>query len=62
MSMLSPTPLWSRLATAASTATAVKAFLTSATDNGQTGLDTRGYIPIPDLFKTKLGTAINAIS
>ncbi|PPJ18803.1 phosphate ABC transporter substrate-binding protein PstS, partial [Nocardia nova] len=46
----------------ASTATAVKAFLTSATDNGQTGLDTSGYIPIPDSFKTKLGTAINAIS
>ncbi|MBF6148623.1 phosphate ABC transporter substrate-binding protein PstS [Nocardia nova] len=46
----------------ASTATAVKAFLTSATDNGQTGLDSSGYIPIPDSFKTKLGTAINAIS
>ncbi|MEU6558873.1 phosphate ABC transporter substrate-binding protein PstS [Nocardia nova] len=46
----------------AATATAVKAFLTSATDNGQTGLDSAGYIPIPDSFKSKLTTAINAIS
>ncbi|MBF6179370.1 phosphate ABC transporter substrate-binding protein PstS [Nocardia otitidiscaviarum] len=44
------------------TATAVKAFLTSAITNGQNGLDENGYIPIPDKFKTKLTTAINAIS
>ncbi|WP_405133010.1 phosphate ABC transporter substrate-binding protein PstS [Nocardia sp. NBC_01388] len=44
------------------TATAVKAFMTSAITNGQSGLDQTGYIPIPDAFKTKLTTAINAIS
>ncbi|GAB2715507.1 phosphate ABC transporter substrate-binding protein PstS [Nocardia thraciensis] len=44
------------------TGKAVKAFLTSATDNGQKGLDESGYVPIPDAFKTKLTTAINAIA
>ncbi|MGW0248110.1 phosphate ABC transporter substrate-binding protein PstS [Nocardia goodfellowii] len=44
------------------TAKAVKAFLTSATTNGQNGLEENGYIPIPDQFKTRLTTAINAIS
>jgi phosphate transport system substrate-binding protein len=44
------------------TATAVKAFLTSATSNGQDGLDQSGYIPLPDTFKTKLTAAINAVS
>ncbi|MBU3061222.1 phosphate ABC transporter substrate-binding protein PstS [Nocardia sp. NEAU-G5] len=43
-------------------AKAVKAFLTSAINNGQTGLDTTGYIPLPDSFKAKLTTAVNAIS
>ncbi|QIS17496.1 phosphate ABC transporter substrate-binding protein PstS [Nocardia terpenica] len=46
----------------ADTAKAVKAFLTSATTNGQNGLDQAGYIPIPDTFKAKLTAAINAIS
>ena len=46
----------------AATATAVKAFLTSAVTNGQQGLDEAGYVPIPEQFKTKLTTAINAIS
>ncbi|MEV0250384.1 phosphate ABC transporter substrate-binding protein PstS [Nocardia sp. NPDC050712] len=46
----------------ADTAKAVKAFLTSATSNGQKGLEENGYIPIPDKFKTRLTTAINAIS
>ncbi|MFI1920298.1 phosphate ABC transporter substrate-binding protein PstS [Nocardia sp. NPDC020380] len=46
----------------ADTAKAVKAFMTSAIGNGQNGLDGVGYIPIPDAFKTKLTTAINAIS
>lgn len=46
----------------ADTAKAVKAFLTSAVSNGQTGLADSGYVPIPDAFKTKLTTAINAIS
>ncbi|WP_067647275.1 phosphate ABC transporter substrate-binding protein PstS [Nocardia harenae] len=44
------------------TATAVKAFLTSAINNGQDGLDSSGYVPIPEQFKTRLTTAINAIS
>ncbi|MEV0365547.1 phosphate ABC transporter substrate-binding protein PstS [Nocardia fusca] len=44
------------------TATAVKAFLTSAVTNGQDGLADNGYVPIPEEFKTKLTTAINAIS
>ncbi|MFD3747957.1 phosphate ABC transporter substrate-binding protein PstS [Nocardia sp. NPDC058633] len=46
----------------ADTAKAVKAFLTSAVTNGQEGLDQAGYIAIPEKFKTKLTTAINAIS
>lgn len=46
----------------ADTAKAVKAFLSSAVDNGQAGLDGIGYIPLPDSFKAKLTTAINAIS
>ncbi|WP_227999382.1 phosphate ABC transporter substrate-binding protein PstS [Nocardia australiensis] len=46
----------------ADTAKAVKAFLTSATSNGQQGLDEAGYVPIPEQFKTKLTAAINAIS
>lgn len=46
----------------ADTAKAVRAFLTSAVTNGQKGLDSAGYVPIPDQFKTKLTTAINAIS
>ncbi|MGV9680383.1 phosphate ABC transporter substrate-binding protein PstS [Nocardia sp. NPDC003482] len=46
----------------ADTGKAVKAFLTSAINNGQNGLDQAGYVPIPDSFKTKLTTAINAIS
>ena len=43
-------------------APAVKAFLTVATTDGQKGLEEAGYIPIPDSFKSKLTTAINAIS
>ena len=39
-----------------------KAFLTVATTDGQKGLEEAGYIPIPDSFKSKLTTAINAIS
>ncbi|WP_054816520.1 phosphate ABC transporter substrate-binding protein PstS [Nocardia arizonensis] len=44
------------------TSKAVKAFLTSAVTNGQKGLDEAGYIPVPEQFKAKLTTAINAIS
>jgi len=43
-------------------APAVKAFLTVATTDGQKGLEEAGYIPIPDSFKSKLTTAVNAIS
>jgi phosphate transport system substrate-binding protein len=46
----------------ADTGKAVKAFLQSTITGGQTGLADNGYIPIPDSFKTKLTTSINAIS
>jgi phosphate transport system substrate-binding protein len=42
--------------------TAVKAFLQSTIGSGQSGLTDNGYIPIPDSFKPKLSTAVNAIS
>ena len=46
----------------AEVATAVKAFLTVALGQGQVGLTDNGYIPVPDSFKGKLSTAVNAIS
>jgi phosphate transport system substrate-binding protein len=46
----------------AETGTAVKAFLQSTITGGQQGLEGIGYIPVPDSFKTKLNTAIAAIS
>ncbi len=46
----------------ADTAKAVKAFLQSTIGAGQDGLADNGYIPIPDSFKSKLTTAIDAIS
>jgi phosphate transport system substrate-binding protein len=42
--------------------TAVKAFLQSTIGAGQNGLGDNGYIPIPDSFKSKLSTAVNAIA
>jgi phosphate transport system substrate-binding protein len=42
--------------------TAVKAFLQSAIGAGQNGLADNGYIPIPDAFKSRLSTAVNAIA
>jgi phosphate transport system substrate-binding protein len=42
--------------------TAVKAFLQSTISAGQNGLGDNGYIPIPDSFKTRLSTAVNAIA
>jgi len=42
--------------------TAVKAFLQSTIGAGQNGLADNGYIPIPDSFKSKLSTAVNAIA
>lgn len=46
----------------ADTSKAVKAFLTSVVTNGQSGLADAGYVPLPETFKTKLTTAIDAIS
>jgi phosphate ABC transporter phosphate-binding protein len=46
----------------AATGTAVKAFLQAAIGPGQNGLADNGYIPIPDAFKPKLSTAVNAIA
>ena len=46
----------------AEVAPAVKAFLSVALGKGQEGLTDNGYIPVPDSFKDKLTTAINAIS
>ena len=43
-------------------APAVKSFLTVALGKGQEGLTDNGYIPVPDSFKSKLTTAIGAIS
>jgi phosphate transport system substrate-binding protein len=43
------------------TSGAVKSVLTTAANNGQNGLSTAGYVPLPDKFKQRLITAINAI-
>lgn len=42
--------------------TAVKAFLQCTIGAGQNGLGDNGYIPIPDAFKSRLSTAVNAIA
>jgi phosphate transport system substrate-binding protein len=42
--------------------TAVKAFLQSTISAGQNGLADNGYVPIPDAFKARLTTAVNAIA
>jgi phosphate transport system substrate-binding protein len=44
------------------TGTAVKAFLQTTIGPGQNGLADNGYIPIPDAFKSRLSTAVNAIA
>jgi phosphate transport system substrate-binding protein len=46
----------------AAVGTAVKAFLQSTIGGGQNGLGDNGYIPIPDSFKSRLSTAVNAIT
>ncbi|AFM19169.1 phosphate ABC transporter substrate-binding protein, PhoT family [Mycolicibacterium chubuense NBB4] len=46
----------------ADTATAVKAFLHAALGPGQSGLEDNGYIPVPDKFKERLTSAVDAIS
>jgi phosphate transport system substrate-binding protein len=43
------------------TATAVKSFLTVAANDGQTGLTSAGYVPLPDKVRVRLVTAINAM-
>jgi phosphate ABC transporter phosphate-binding protein len=43
------------------TSTAIKSFLTVAANNGQSGLTSAGYVPLPDKVKERLVTAINAI-
>jgi phosphate transport system substrate-binding protein len=43
------------------TAAAVKSFLTVAANNGQTGLTSGGYVPLPDKVKERLVIAINAM-
>ena len=41
---------------------AVKAFLQSTIGSGQNGLADNGYVPIPDEFKSRLSTAVDAIA
>jgi phosphate transport system substrate-binding protein len=41
---------------------AVKAFLQSTIGAGQNGLADNGYVPIPDAFRTRLSTAVNAVA
>jgi phosphate transport system substrate-binding protein len=43
------------------TAAAIKSFLTAAAYNGQTGLSSAGYVPLPDKVKERLVSAINAM-
>jgi phosphate transport system substrate-binding protein len=46
----------------AATGAAVKAFMQAAIGPGQEDLDQYGSIPLPDSFKSKLSSAVNAIS
>ncbi|MBY6412730.1 phosphate ABC transporter substrate-binding protein PstS [Rhodococcus sp. BP-252] len=46
----------------ADTSAAVKSFLLSAANEGQEGLEAAGYVPLPESFKERLVTAINAIA
>ena len=45
----------------AETAAAVRSFLTVAANQGQANLAAAGYVPLPDQFKERLTTAVNAI-
>jgi phosphate transport system substrate-binding protein len=45
----------------AETAAAVKSFLTVAANDGQEGLSSAGYVPLPEKFKERLLTSIEAI-
>jgi len=46
----------------AETAEAVKSFLKVAANDGQANLSAAGYVPLPDAFKERLVTSIDAIS
>ncbi|NLE81250.1 MAG: phosphate ABC transporter substrate-binding protein PstS [Rhodococcus sp.] len=46
----------------ADTSAAVKSFLTSAANEGQTNLAELGYVPLPESFQEKLTESINAIA
>ncbi|MEH3142597.1 MAG: phosphate ABC transporter substrate-binding protein PstS [Mycobacterium kyogaense] len=45
----------------ADTSAAVKSFLTVAANDGQGGLSSAGYVPLPEQFKERLLTSIDAI-
>ena len=45
----------------ADTSAAVKSFLTVAANDGQGGLSSAGYVPLPEKFKERLLTSIDAI-
>ena len=45
----------------AETASAVKSFLKVAANDGQANLSAAGYVPLPDTFKERLVTSIDAI-
>jgi phosphate transport system substrate-binding protein len=45
----------------AETAEAVKSFLTVAANQGQAGLSAAGYVPLPEQFKQRMTTSIDAI-
>jgi len=45
----------------AATSAAVKSFLSSSANKGQSGLSTAGYVALPEKFKKRLAAAINAI-
>ena len=42
-------------------AEAIKSFLTVAANNGQAGLSSAGYVPLPDKVKERLVAAIDAM-
>ncbi len=44
------------------TAAAVKSFLTVAANEGQQNLSPAGYVPLPDRFKERLLTSVEAIA
>ena len=46
----------------AQTAKAVRAFLQSTIGSGQDGLADHGYVPLPDEFRSKVSSAVNAIA